>query len=113
MAAGLVERIGLPGLVLNHRPADKEKTVIAAEVPDHHVAIRLVLDALFSNPYSIKKETDSNIAEDRPKRIIDLYLREWGQNQMLSIPYFLDCKGFLSNFNHDIALLSSQRALRR
>lgn len=53
MAAGLVERIGLPGSVLNHRPAGKEKTVITAEVPDHHVGIQLVLDALVDKEYGV------------------------------------------------------------
>ncbi|NMA14323.1 MAG: acetate kinase, partial [Clostridia bacterium] len=37
MAKGLVERIGLEGALLTHRPANKEKQVIYADIPNHSV----------------------------------------------------------------------------
>ena len=46
MAKGLVEKIGLAGSVLTHRPSGKDKVVIEEEIPDHSKAISLVLDAL-------------------------------------------------------------------
>lgn len=55
LAKGLIERIGLPGSVLTHRPASGEKEIITAEIPDHTVAIRLVLDALVNPDYGVVK----------------------------------------------------------
>lgn len=52
---GLVERIGLPGAVLTHRPASGDKEVITAEIPNHTVAIKLVLDALVHPEYGAVK----------------------------------------------------------
>ncbi|WP_227766732.1 acetate/propionate family kinase [Zhaonella formicivorans] len=46
LAKGLVERIGLQGAVLTHRPSGKEKKVIAADIPDHSVGIKMVLEAM-------------------------------------------------------------------
>ncbi|EHQ91439.1 acetate/propionate family kinase [Desulfosporosinus youngiae] len=48
---GLVERIGLAGSVLTHRTKSGAKEVITAEIPDHTVAIKLVLEALVSPHY--------------------------------------------------------------
>lgn len=53
---GLVERIGLQGSVLTHRNASGEKEVITAEIPNHIVAIELVLKALVSPVYGAVKE---------------------------------------------------------
>jgi acetate kinase len=55
LAKGLVERIGLPGAVLTHRPASGEKEIITAEIPNHSVAIKLVLDALINPEYGVVK----------------------------------------------------------
>lgn len=53
---GLVERIGLPGSVLTHRTGSGHKEVIQAEIPDHTVAIKLVLEALVSPEYGSIKD---------------------------------------------------------
>lgn len=53
---GLVERIGLPGAVLTHRTGSGHKEVIQAEIPDHTVAIKLVLEALVSPEYGSIKD---------------------------------------------------------
>jgi len=53
IAKGLVERIGLPGAVLTHRPANGEKEIITAEIPTHTEAIQLVLDALVNPEYGV------------------------------------------------------------
>ncbi|MGI1659166.1 MAG: acetate/propionate family kinase [Desulfitobacterium sp.] len=58
IAKGLVERIGLPGAVLTHRPASGEKEIITAEIPNHTVAIQLVLDALVNPEYGVLKSLD-------------------------------------------------------
>lgn len=48
LAKGLVERIGLPGAKLTHKPTGKaqEKYIFEADMPDHHVAIDLVIKIL-------------------------------------------------------------------
>ncbi|MDD4753745.1 MAG: acetate kinase [Desulfitobacteriaceae bacterium] len=62
MAKGLVERIGLEGSILTHRPANKEKQEIHADITDHSVAIKLVLDALTNQEHGViadMKEIDA------------------------------------------------------
>lgn len=51
IAKGLVERIGLPGAVLTHSLASGKKKVLKTEIPNHVVAIELVLQALVSPEY--------------------------------------------------------------
>ena len=46
LAKGLCERIGIAGSKLTHKPAGKGEFVIEKEMPDHKVAVQLVLDAL-------------------------------------------------------------------
>lgn len=54
MAKGLVERIGLSGAVLTHRPGEK-KQVIETAIPDHEKAIALVLEAIIHPEYGVLK----------------------------------------------------------
>ncbi len=56
LAKGLVERIGIEGSVLTHRPAGKEKLVRETAIPDHKVAIRLCLEALADPHYGVIKD---------------------------------------------------------
>ncbi len=46
LAKGLVERIGIEGSVLTHKPAGKDKLVVEKPMKDHEIAVKLVLDAL-------------------------------------------------------------------
>lgn len=46
LAKGLCERIGIEGSKLTHSPAGKDKTVIEKAMPDHKVAVSMVLDVL-------------------------------------------------------------------
>lgn len=55
-AKGLVERIGMPGSVLTHRKEGGEKEIITAEILNHTVAIKLVLDALANPEYGVVKD---------------------------------------------------------
>ena len=52
LAVGLCERIGIDGR-LNHTPEGGEKVVIEKDMPNHEVAIRMVLDALVDNQYGV------------------------------------------------------------
>ncbi|MGI6588011.1 MAG: acetate kinase [Peptococcia bacterium] len=54
MTKGLVERIGLPGSVLNHQVGDKKK-VIEAEIPNHEKAVSLVMEAIVNPEYGVLK----------------------------------------------------------
>lgn len=57
LAVGLCERIGIDGR-LNHTPNSGEKVVIEQAMPDHEVAIRMVLDALTNENYGVIKNLD-------------------------------------------------------
>ncbi len=55
LAKGLVERIGIEGSVLKHSPEGKDSVVINQEIPNHSVAIQLVLDALLDEKHGVIK----------------------------------------------------------
>lgn len=55
LAVGLCERIGIDGR-LNHTPAGGEKVVINKDMPDHEVAIRMVLDALVDADHGVIRD---------------------------------------------------------
>ena len=57
LAVGLCERIGIDGR-LNHTPNGGEKVVTEQAMPDHEVAIRMVLDALTNENYGVIKNLD-------------------------------------------------------
>ncbi len=56
MAKGLVERIGIPGSVITHRPEGKDKVVIEAEMKNHTVGIKYVIDCLTHPEYGVIKD---------------------------------------------------------
>lgn len=53
VAKGLCERIGIEGSKLTHKPAGKDEVVIERPMPDHTVAIRMVLDALTDKEHGV------------------------------------------------------------
>lgn len=53
VAKGLVERIGLEEAFLHHQPNGKEKLSFQRDIPDHSVAIKMVLDALVSKEHGV------------------------------------------------------------
>lgn len=62
LAKGLVERIGLDGSVLTHRPRGKDKVVLSGDIKDHNVGIRMVLEALTDKRHGViasMKEIDA------------------------------------------------------
>ena len=56
LASGLVDRVGIPGTVLTHKPEGKEKTVIEKDLPDHTAGMQLVLDTLVNPDYGVVKD---------------------------------------------------------
>lgn len=58
LAKGLVEKIGLPGSFLKHKSGEAINKLIEADIPDHEVAIGLVIDALTHAEYGIVKSMD-------------------------------------------------------
>jgi len=58
LAKGLVEKIGLPGSFLKHKRGEDANKTIEAEIPNHEVAIGLVIDALTHAEYGIVKSMD-------------------------------------------------------
>ncbi|HHY04581.1 MAG TPA: acetate kinase [Thermoanaerobacterales bacterium] len=56
MAKGLVERIGLEVGMLKHQPADKDKVEISENIPNHRVAVKMMLDALLDKDHGVIKD---------------------------------------------------------
>jgi acetate kinase len=53
LAKGLVERIGIEGSVLKHRPAGKDKVIIEGDISDHEIGIKMVIDALLDDNHGV------------------------------------------------------------
>jgi acetate kinase len=56
LAKGVVERIGMAGAMLTHKPKDKEKVRLTGEILDHKVAIEYVLSILLSKNHGVIKD---------------------------------------------------------
>jgi acetate kinase len=56
LAKGICERIGIDGR-LTHSPAGKDKVVVEAAMPDHTIAVKMVLDALVDEKIGVIKDT--------------------------------------------------------
>lgn len=59
LAKGLVERIGLKEGRLKHEPNGKDEVNITRNIPDHKVAVKIMLDALLDEQHGVLK----NISE--------------------------------------------------
>lgn len=55
LAKGLVERIGMEGSVLTHQPAGKDKVVLNADITNHSIGIKMVLEALVDANHGVIK----------------------------------------------------------
>lgn len=55
LAKGLVERIGLNEGMLKHTPAGKDKVEISDNIPNHKVAVKMMLDALLDENHGVLK----------------------------------------------------------
>lgn len=58
LAKGLCERIGIDGSLLTHKPAGKDKAIIETPMPNHTVAIKLVIDALTDAAHGVVGSLD-------------------------------------------------------
>lgn len=58
IAKGLCERIGIEGSMLTHRPTGKDKVEVSKPMPNHEVAIKMVLDALVDPEHGVIQSTD-------------------------------------------------------
>ena len=58
IAKGLCERIGIEGSKLTHQPAGKDKYELESPMPDHKVAIQLVMDALQDKDHGVIANVD-------------------------------------------------------
>lgn len=58
LAKGLVDRVGIPGTTLEHKPTGKDEVVIKKDLPDHTEGIKLVLDVLINPEYGCMKSMD-------------------------------------------------------
>ncbi len=53
LAKGICERIGTQKAVLTHKPEGKDKYILEKAMPDHQVAVNLVLDALIDKTHGV------------------------------------------------------------
>ena len=58
LTKGLCERIGIDGSVLTHKVPGKDNYVVETPMPDHSVAVQLVLDALTSAEHGVIASVD-------------------------------------------------------
>lgn len=58
LAVGLVDRVGIPGTTLEHKPEGKDKVLIKKDLPDHTAGMKLVLEVLINEEYGILKSMD-------------------------------------------------------
>ena len=58
LAAGGIEKIGLPGAFLKIKMNDGNSKVIEAEIPDHSVGIKMMFDALLNKEYGAISSLD-------------------------------------------------------
>jgi acetate kinase len=58
LAKGLVDRVGIPGTTLEHKPTGKEEVVIKKDLPDHTAGMALVLEVLVNEEYGVIKSMD-------------------------------------------------------
>jgi acetate kinase len=56
IAKGSVQRIGMTGAVLTHRPHGREEVKITGEILDHIIAIKYVIDVLLSPEHGVIKD---------------------------------------------------------
>ncbi len=58
LAVGLVDRVGIPGSTLEHKPLGKDAVLIKKDLPDHTAGMELVLDVLINPEYGVVKTMD-------------------------------------------------------
>ncbi|MDD4836809.1 MAG: acetate kinase [Dethiosulfovibrio sp.] len=58
LAKGLVERIGIDGSRLKHTKTGADSVSIETSIPDHEVAVKLVLDALLDKGHGVLSSLD-------------------------------------------------------
>lgn len=58
LAVGICERIGIDDGIFKYEPAGGGKVVINKDMPDHEIAVRMVLDALVNPEYGVVKNLD-------------------------------------------------------
>lgn len=58
LAKGLLDRVGIPGTILEHEPLGQDKVVIKQDMPDHTSGMKLILDVLVHPEYGSVKNLD-------------------------------------------------------
>ncbi|MEA1960368.1 MAG: acetate kinase [Bacillota bacterium] len=58
LAKGLVDRVGIPGTTLEHKPTGKDEVIIKKDLPDHTAGMQLVLEVLVDPEYGVLKSMD-------------------------------------------------------
>ncbi len=56
LATGLVERIGMSGAILTHKPTDRKEVRLSGEILDHKMAIEYMVSILLSKNHGVIKD---------------------------------------------------------
>lgn len=56
LAKGQVERIGMSGAVMTHKPHDRDEVKLTGEIVDHNVAVEYVISILLSKNHGVIKD---------------------------------------------------------
>ena len=56
LAKGLVERIGMSGAILTHKPTDRKEVRLSGEILDHKMAIEYMVSILLSKNHGVIKD---------------------------------------------------------
>jgi len=62
LARGLIERIGIPGSILNHYPEGRTPIITHQNIPDHKLGIKLMIEALLNPEYGVIKDISEILA---------------------------------------------------
>ena len=66
LTKGLCERIGIEGSVLTHKVPGKDNYVVETPMPDHSVAVKLVLDALTDKDHGVIASVEAAQSSPNP-----------------------------------------------
>jgi acetate kinase len=58
LAKGIVERIGMSGAILTHKPFDRDEVRLSGDIFDHKMAIEYVLSILLSKNHGVISSRD-------------------------------------------------------
>ena len=117
LTKGLCERIGIDGSVLTHKVPGKDNYVVETPMPDHSVAVKLVLDALTDKDHGVIASVEEINAkgediqfelqfeddENDSEKSVNAYnkLKDWGMQILMGTVTTKPCIAVSTETNSD------------